>query len=901
MQRGWVAAPAAARRAAAVAAVTLAAAAAVTAGPPAALAATPRLTGADVSSYQHPGGAAVNWDAYARGHAFVFIKATEGANYVNPYFGADWTGSALAGLQHAAYHYARPSLPLSTAATQARYFVQAVRTAQMPGQLPPVLDLEETGGLSRAQLLRWTTRWLTTVRHLVGAAPMIYSYPNFWQTAMGNTTALRGYPLWVASYQRSAPTLFGGWSRHTFWQYDDAGSAAGINSNGTLDVDIFNGSLSDLQALGGGAVFPVNTQLRGYWSSSRGLQGLGSATSPAGRVGGGLTQDFVRGMVFSGAAGLHAIAGPVRDHYRAIGGSSSLGLATADVTSVPGVSGAQAATFQNGRIYWSAATGAWAVSGAVLAHYQGVWGPAALGLPTSDVVAIPGVAGGQVSTFTHGRIYASPVTGAAALTGSVLSRYLSAGGPAALGLPTADVAPVPGFAGVQLGTFEGGRIYSSTASGAHVLSGGILDHYLALGGPTALGLPTTDSVPVSAMPGAQVVTFKGGRIYSGPTTGVFALSGPILSRYLAAGGPANLGLPTSDITPVGGIVGAQMATFQNGRIYWSRATGAHVVAGPVLDHYLALGGPTVVGLPTADAAAVPQVPGGQVVSFTGARIYWSAATGAYELTGPVLSRYLDGRVAATLGLPTSDVVPVPEVVGALTATFGNGRIYWSSTTGGRVVTGSILDRYLTVGGPAVLGLPVGDDGGIRGVPGARTQAFQNGQVFSSPSTGAVDLSGPVLAKYLAAGGAAKLGLPTSPVAAVAGVLGAVTDSFQRGRISWSAATGAHLLTGPVLSGYLAGGGATRLGLPVTDVTGAGKRGSRQAVFQNARIYWSRATGSHVVLGGVLARYLRAGAVSGRLGLPIDDEHAVRAGRAQDFAGGRITWRPNKGATVTYRH
>ena len=901
MRAGVGAVPAGAKRAAAaVAAASVAAAVAIAAGPPA-LAAAPRLTGADVSSYQHPGGAGINWDAYARSHAFVFIKATEGANYVNPYFAADWTGSVLAGLQHAAYHYARPSLPLSTAVTQARYFLRAIRTARMPGQLPPVLDLEETGGLSRWQLIRWTTRWLTTVRHLAGVVPMIYSYPDFWQTAMGNTTAFRGYPLWVASYQRSAPAMFGGWARHTFWQYDDAGSATGINSNGTLDLNTFNGTLSDTQALGGGATYPVTTQLRGYWTSTRGLQGLGSATSPAGRVGGGLTQDFLRGMVFTGPAGLHVIAGPVRDHYRAVDGTGSLGLATADVTSVPGVRGAQVASFQNGRIYWSTATGAWAVSGAVLTHYQGVWGPTALGLPTSDVAAIPGVPGGQVSTFTHGRIYASPTTGAAALTGPVLPRYLGLGGPTALGLPTADVAPVPGFAGGQLGIFQGGRIYASTASGAHVVSGGILDHYLALGGPTALGLPTTDAVPLPATPGAQVVTFKSGRIYSAPTTGVFALSGPVLSRYLAAGGPAGLGLPTSDITAVAGMDGAQMATFQNGRIYWSQPTGAHVVAGPVLDHYLAVGGPTVVGLPTADAAGVPHVPDGQVVSFTHGRIYWSAATGAYELAGPVLSRFLVGRTAATLGLPTSDVVPVPGVAGALTATFGNGRIFWSPTTGGRVVTGPILDRYLATGGPDVLGLPTADDATIRGVPGARTQVFQNGQVFWSAAAGAIDLSGPVLARYLAAGGAAKLGLPTSSVAAVPGVPGALVGSFQKGQISWSAATGAHLLTGPVLSGYLAGGGPARLGLPVTDVTGTGKRGSRQAVFQNARIYWSKATGSHVVLGAVLSRYLRAGAVIGKLGLPTDDEHAVRAGRAQDFTGGRITWRPGKGTTVTYTH
>jgi uncharacterized protein with LGFP repeats len=92
----------------------------------------------------------------------------------------------------------------------------------------------------------------------------------------------------------------------------------------------------------------------------------------------------------------------------------------------------------------------------------------------------------------------------------------------------------------------------------------------------------------------------------------------------------------------------------------------------------------------------------------------------------------------------------------------------------------------------------------------------------------------------------------------------------------------------------------RLGLPVTDVTGTGRPGSQQAVLQKARIYQSATTGTRVVLGGVLTAYLRAGGVTGRLGLPTGDEHAVTGGRAQDFTGGRITWLRGKGTTVTYR-
>lgn len=66
-----------------------------------------------------------------------------------------------------------------------------------------------------------------------------------------------------------------------------------------------------------------------------------------------------------------------------------------------------------------------------------------------------------------------------------------------------------------------------------------------------------------------------------------------------------------------------------------------------------------------------------------------------------------------------------------------------------------------------------------------------------------------------------------------------------------------------------------------------------------RIYWSHKTGAHDVRGAVLAAYLRRGAATGKLGLPLANEHGVRGGRAQDFVGGLITWRPRHGIAVTY--
>src|SRR5437764_14208408 len=81
------------------------------------------IKGIAVSRWQHPYGASINWSAVAAGGArFVFIKATDNTNYVNPYFRSDWTAAHSVGLVRGAYHYARPAWPLSTAVAQARFY-----------------------------------------------------------------------------------------------------------------------------------------------------------------------------------------------------------------------------------------------------------------------------------------------------------------------------------------------------------------------------------------------------------------------------------------------------------------------------------------------------------------------------------------------------------------------------------------------------------------------------------------------------------------------------------------------------------------------------------------------------------------------------------------------------------
>jgi GH25 family lysozyme M1 (1,4-beta-N-acetylmuramidase) len=237
--------PATGRSVGVICAVTLLTAALVAAPARRAAAATTRVPGIDVSRWQGD----VDWSAVgATKVRFVIMRSTIGdtgttPRAVDPRYDEYLAGARANGLVVGAYHRANVGRAPGDAKGEADYFVNNSQIAA--GDVLPVLDIEQTHGLSVAEIQDWVRTWAQRVGARTGVRPMIYSSPSFWRANMGDTTwfADNGYPLWIAHWGVSTPDVpAGNWGGHgwTYWQWTSRGRVSGITTY--VDRDRFNGS-----------------------------------------------------------------------------------------------------------------------------------------------------------------------------------------------------------------------------------------------------------------------------------------------------------------------------------------------------------------------------------------------------------------------------------------------------------------------------------------------------------------------------------------------------------------------------------------------------------------------------------------------------------------------------------
>lgn len=194
------------------------------------------VKGVDVSYYQ----GSIDWSqAKGAGVKFAIARVSDGTTFEDPKFAPNWSGMKAQGIIRGVYQFFRPGQdPIK----QADLLVDTItKLGTQPTDLPPVMDIESVDGQSTSTIRANMKKWLDRVEQRVGRKPIIYT-AAFMSGTIG--TGWTAYPLWVANYGVSCPTMPSDWTKWKFWQSGSTGKVAGISGN--VDMDVWNGTLQEL-------------------------------------------------------------------------------------------------------------------------------------------------------------------------------------------------------------------------------------------------------------------------------------------------------------------------------------------------------------------------------------------------------------------------------------------------------------------------------------------------------------------------------------------------------------------------------------------------------------------------------------------------------------------------------
>ncbi|MEO7063032.1 MAG: glycoside hydrolase domain-containing protein [Dokdonella sp.] len=159
------------------------------------------------------------------------------------------------------------------------------------------------------------------------------------------------------------------------------------------------------------------------------------------------------------------VGGAILTEYNHMGGAGGV-LGPCTTNELPSADGVGRYNhFVNGSIYWSPATGAHEIHGAIHVEWQATgWETGPLGYPIADEAGAPdGV--GRFNLFQHGAIYWTPSTHAHAVVSNIFALWKIMGSETScLGYPTSDEYA---WTSLRRNDFQHGYITWSQAQGAH--------------------------------------------------------------------------------------------------------------------------------------------------------------------------------------------------------------------------------------------------------------------------------------------------------------------------------------------------------------------------------------------------------------------------------------------------
>ena len=200
------------------------------------------VQGVDVSWHQGP----IDWRALAGANVrFAYIKATEGADYVDPRFTTNWSDAEHAGVLRGAYHYFTLCRP---GAQQAANFINTVPREAVV--LPPAVDLEHKGpcrrGPSAPDVVHEIKEYLRIVEAHYGVRPILYTTREFHDAHLADFPHER---WWIRSLYTPPAFRSGEW---VIWQHHNMARKPGVS--GPVDLNAFRGDDAALARFAGAPV-----------------------------------------------------------------------------------------------------------------------------------------------------------------------------------------------------------------------------------------------------------------------------------------------------------------------------------------------------------------------------------------------------------------------------------------------------------------------------------------------------------------------------------------------------------------------------------------------------------------------------------------------------------------------
>ena len=172
-----------------------------------------KVHGIDISHHQ----IRINWNDVDKKYKFVFMKATEGKDFLDSDFTYNWTKAQLSGFRVGAYHF---FTMLSSGKEQAKYYISKVPISK--DAFPPIIDLEIPTKYDKEVVNKELKDMIDILQEHYKKRVIIYVTKHTYKKYIDGEFLLN--PIWFRNV-KYYPKI----DRWDIWQYSNRGRVYGID------------------------------------------------------------------------------------------------------------------------------------------------------------------------------------------------------------------------------------------------------------------------------------------------------------------------------------------------------------------------------------------------------------------------------------------------------------------------------------------------------------------------------------------------------------------------------------------------------------------------------------------------------------------------------------------------